>query len=68
MVSIRKLSSEGDTTTVCSLAEATKQVQDAQRNGYLVVDETAEEKRIIKNATGLKEDSKLAFFPAVKGG
>jgi len=68
-VQIRKLSVRGgDSTTTVTLQQATEQVNEAIDKGFLVVDETTEEKRMLQNALGLTEDSKVAILPPVQGG
>jgi hypothetical protein len=69
MVTIRKIhKTDGDRTTTVSLQEAIAEVEEANKSGFFVVDETTEEKRLIKDATGLTENSQVMIFPAVQGG
>jgi len=69
VVRIRKLDvNGGDMTTTVSLQEAIKEVNESIENGYLVIDETNEQKTMLKNALGLKEESEVRILPAVRGG
>lgn len=70
MTEIRRISAkEGDAVGTITLQEAVQEVETALEGNYLVVDETTEaEKRIIKNATGLTENSKVLILPLVTGG
>lgn len=69
MVQIRRLDRKlGDRTTTCTLQQATEEVKEALNKDHLVVDETDQEKRMLRKATGLTENSKVAIFPRVAGG
>lgn len=69
MVKIRRIDKEkGDKTVTVTLEEAVVEVEKAIDEGFLVVDETEQERRAIRNALGLKEESVLTFHRPVGGG
>ena len=69
MVQIRKLDRQkGDATMNVSVQEAVQQVNQALDQGFLVVDETGKEQKMLRNALGIKEESKLRIHPPIAGG
>jgi len=68
-VKIRKLDPQkGDATMNVSVQEAVLEVNEALERGDLVVDETGKEKKMLRNALGITEESKLRISPLIRGG